>query len=34
MYFCRRACRRVFEQDPDRFMAGEIPHPTEEDAEE
>jgi len=33
VYFCLRACQRVFEQDPDHFMADEIPHPTEEDAE-
>ncbi len=31
VYFCTRACRRVFEADPDRFMAGEIEHPTQED---
>jgi len=31
IYFCTRACLRVFEADPDRFMAGEIDHPTEED---
>ncbi len=31
IYFCTRACLRVFEQDPDPFMAGEVKHPTEED---
>ncbi len=27
VYFCSQACLRAFEGDPDRFMAGEIPHP-------
>lgn len=27
IYFCRRACQRVFEQAPDPFMAGEVQHP-------
>ena len=31
IYFCLHACLRVFESDPDRFMAGEIEHPTQED---
>lgn len=31
IYFCTRACLRVFEQDPDPFMAGEVEHPLEED---
>ena len=31
VYFCTMACLRVFEQDPDPFMAGEVEHP-EEDA--
>lgn len=31
VHFCTRACRRVFQSDPDRFMAGEIEHPTHED---
>ncbi len=31
IYFCTRACARVFEQDPDSFMAGEVEHPLEED---
>ena len=29
--FCTHACLRVFEQEPDLFMAGEVEHPTEED---
>jgi YHS domain-containing protein len=31
IYFCRKACQRVFETDPDPFMAGAIEHPLEED---
>jgi YHS domain-containing protein len=31
VYFCTRACLRVFEQDPDAFMAGDMEHPLEED---
>ena len=31
VYFCTRACLRAFEADPDRFMAGEIEHPMEEE---
>ncbi len=31
VYFCTRACLRVFESDPDRFIAGKIEHPTDED---
>lgn len=31
IYFCTRACLRVFERDPDPFMAGEIEHPIHED---
>jgi len=31
VYFCTRACLRAFEQDPDKFMAGEIEHPEEDD---
>ena len=31
VYFCMRACLRVFQQDPDAFMAGEIEHPIAED---
>ncbi len=34
VYFCLRACQRVFETDPDRFMAGEIDHPAQEDETE
>jgi YHS domain-containing protein len=30
LYFCLRACQRVFETDPERFLAGELPHPAEE----
>lgn len=31
VYFCTRACLRVFERDPDPFMAGEVEHPIEEE---
>lgn len=31
IYFCKKACLKAFEQDKERFMAGEIPHPQEED---
>jgi YHS domain-containing protein len=31
VYFCTRACLRVFEQNPDAFMLGEVKHPLEED---
>jgi YHS domain-containing protein len=31
VYFCTRACLRVFGQDPDSFMAGEVEHPLEQD---
>ncbi len=31
IYFCTRACLRVFEQDPDPFMAGEVEHPIDEE---
>lgn len=31
VYFCTRACLRVFEQDPDSFMAGEIEHPLDDE---
>lgn len=31
VYFCMRACLRVFQQDPDAFMAGEVEHPAVED---
>lgn len=33
VYFCMRACLRVFQQDPDAFMAGEIEHPIAEDVD-
>jgi YHS domain-containing protein len=29
IYFCMLACLRTFEENPDRFMAGEIEHPSE-----
>jgi YHS domain-containing protein len=28
VYFCTLACLKVFEENPDPFMAGEIEHPT------
>jgi YHS domain-containing protein len=31
VYFCTRACLRVFEQDAEAFMAGKVEHPIEED---
>ena len=31
VFFCTRACLRVFESDPDRFMAGEMEHPAEDE---
>lgn len=31
VFFCTRACLRVFEQDPDAFMAGEVEHPLDEE---
>ena len=31
IYFCTRACLRVFEQNPGLFMTGEVDHPLEED---
>ena len=31
VYFCTRACRRIFEQDQDAFMAGDVEHPLDED---
>ena len=27
IYFCTLVCLRVFEQDPDPFMSGEVEHP-------
>ena len=31
VYFCTKACLRAFEQDPDKFMAGEIEHPLDDE---
>ncbi len=31
VFFCTQACLRAFQSDPDRFMAGEIEHPLEEE---
>jgi len=31
IYFCTRSCLRVFFEDPDAFMTGEVEHPTGED---
>jgi YHS domain-containing protein len=31
VYFCTRACLCAFEKDPEKFMAGEIEHPLEDD---
>jgi YHS domain-containing protein len=31
VYFCTQACLRIFEQDPDPFMAGEVEHPIDEE---
>lgn len=31
VYFCSQACLRVFQQQPDDFMAGRIEHPLDED---
>jgi YHS domain-containing protein len=31
VYFCTRACLRVFEENPDAFVAGEIDHPLGDD---
>lgn len=33
IYFCTQACLRVFEQDSDLFMAGEVEHPIHENKE-
>jgi YHS domain-containing protein len=32
IYFCTKACKRVFDQDPEKFMSGKVEHPIEEDA--
>ncbi len=31
VYFCTGACLRAFEGDPDRFIAGEIEHPEDDE---
>jgi len=31
VYFCTSACLRTFLGDPDRFIAGEIEHPADEE---
>ncbi|HBG74749.1 MAG: hypothetical protein A2X25_11990 [Chloroflexi bacterium GWB2_49_20] len=31
VFFCTQACLRAFESDPERFMAGEIEHPLDEE---
>jgi len=31
VYFCTRACLRVFLENPEAFMANEVEHPLEED---
>jgi YHS domain-containing protein len=31
IFFCTPACLRVFQQDPDLFMAGEVEHPPDEE---
>jgi YHS domain-containing protein len=31
VYFCTLACLRVFEENPDAFVAGEIDHPLDDD---
>jgi YHS domain-containing protein len=31
LYFCTQAYLRAFEADPERFMAGEIEHPLDEE---
>jgi YHS domain-containing protein len=31
VYFCTRSCLLAFESDPERFMAGENEHPTDEE---
>ena len=33
VYFCTNACLIAFEQDPDRFIAGEVEHPTDNERE-
>lgn len=31
IYFCTRACMRVFKENPISFMAGEVAHPLDDD---
>lgn len=31
VYFCTGVCLRAFERDPDRFIAGEIEHPEDDE---
>ena len=31
VYFCRKACLRVYKTDPEQFMRGQISHPLEEE---
>jgi YHS domain-containing protein len=31
LFFCTEACLRAFESDPERFLAGEIEHPLDEE---
>jgi len=31
IFFCTLACLRAFESDPEKFMAGEIEHPLDEE---
>jgi len=31
VYFCTRACLRVFREDPDAFMSGDVEHPIGDD---
>jgi YHS domain-containing protein len=31
VYFCTRACLRVFQENPEPFMAGEIAHPLDDE---
>jgi YHS domain-containing protein len=31
VFFCNKSCLNAFNADPDRFMAGEIEHPLEQD---
>jgi len=31
VYFCIRACLRVFRENPDAFMSGDVEHPKDDD---